>query len=86
MERKQCTEREAKDFVETTDRDREQFIRRYFHHDVSDPHLYDLVVNLADLPRDDAVELIVSAVKRHEQRALASRGSLVRPTSASSRH
>jgi cytidylate kinase len=86
MERKQCTEREAKDFVETTDRDREQFIRRYFHHEVSDPHLYDLVVNLADIPRDDAVELIASATKRHEQRALASRGTHVRQAFAGGRH
>jgi cytidylate kinase len=78
MERKQCSEREAKAFVETTDRDREQFIQRYFHHHVADPHLYDLIVNLANIPRDDAVELIASEVKRHEQRALASGDPLVR--------
>jgi hypothetical protein len=73
MERRQCTEREAKNFVETTDRDREQFIERYFHHRVADPHLYDIVVNLANIPRQDAVELIVTELKRHQQRALANR-------------
>ena len=77
MERRKCSEREAKAFVETTDHDREQFIQRYFHHDVSDPHLYDLVVNLANIPRDDAVELIVTEVIRHEQRALANGSPLM---------
>lgn len=64
-----CTEHEAKAFVETTDYNREQFVQRYFHHDLRDPHLYDLIINLAHIPRSQAIELIVDAAKHHEQRA-----------------
>jgi cytidylate kinase len=71
MERRQCTEREARSFVETTEDGRQQFVRRYFHHDVTDPQLYDLIINLARVPREDAVDLVVSEAKRHEQRVLA---------------
>jgi cytidylate kinase len=71
MERRSCSERDAKSFIESTDREREQFIRRYFHHEVSDPHQYDLVVNLAHIPRDEAVDVIVNGARRHAERALA---------------
>jgi hypothetical protein len=65
MDLRQCREREAKDFIERTDRGREQFVERYFHRDVSDPHLYDLMINLGYIPRAEAVDLIVAAVERH---------------------
>jgi cytidylate kinase len=71
MERRQCSEREAKSFIETTDREREQFVRRYFHHEVADPHQYDVVINLAQMPREEAIETIVSGAKRHAERAQA---------------
>ncbi len=72
MEKRHCTDREAATFIETTDSGREQFVQRYFHHDVKNPHLYDLVINLAHIPRDDAIDLIVSEAKRREQRVTAS--------------
>ncbi len=71
MERRQCNERQAKEFIETTDNGREQFVRRYFHHDISDPQLFDFVINLAHIPREEAIDVIASAAKRHEQRTLA---------------
>src|SRR3954463_9256808 len=46
MNLRACGEREAREYIETTDREREQFVQRYFHHDLSDPHLYNLVINL----------------------------------------
>jgi cytidylate kinase len=64
MEKRRCTEREAKAFVDNTDFARAHFVQRYFHHDVADPQLYDLVVNLAHLPRDAAVGLIAEECKR----------------------
>src|SRR5262249_19787424 len=39
MRLRNCSEREAKEFIETTDRGREHFVKRYFHKSVSDPHL-----------------------------------------------
>jgi cytidylate kinase len=58
MERKHCDRHAADKFVESTDRGRRDFVQRYFHHDSTDPHLYDLVINLAHVTMDDAVELI----------------------------
>ncbi|HVT29924.1 MAG TPA: cytidylate kinase family protein, partial [Lacipirellulaceae bacterium] len=77
-EKRQCTEREAEAFIEATDRGREQFVQRYFHHDITNPHLYDLVLNLGHMPREDAVDLIVSEAKRHEERVLAQQSCPVR--------
>ena len=82
MERKQCSEREAKTFIESTDREREQFVRRYFLHEVTDPHQYDLVVNLAHIPREEAVDVIVGGAKRHAERALASSRAEIQKTTA----
>jgi cytidylate kinase len=36
-------------------------VKRYFHHDVADPHLYDLVINLTDITPAAAAELILAA-------------------------
>ena len=68
MKTRQCNQRDAKKFVEETDDGRAQFVQRYFHRDISDPHLYDLVINLEHMSRDDAIDLIVSEAKRHEQK------------------
>lgn len=70
MDRRQCNEREAKDFIEATERGREQFVRRYFHHDTSNPHLFDLVINLAHIPREEAIEMISGAARRLAKRTL----------------
>jgi cytidylate kinase len=82
MERKHCSEREAKTFIESTDREREQFVRRYFLHEVTDPHQYDLVINLAHIPREEAVDVIVNGAKRHAERALASSRAEIQKTTA----
>lgn len=49
----------AAEYVERTDRERADFVQRYFHHDPEDAHLYDLVVNRDGLSAEDAAELIV---------------------------
>lgn len=69
ISQRNCTEREAKEFMEKTDSGREQFVERYFHHDIADPHFYDFVINLKYLPREEAIDLIVREAKRHEQQA-----------------
>jgi len=53
----------ARKRVERSDNDRQSFIEKYFHHDVANPHFHDLVVNVEQIPRDDAVNLIVDAVR-----------------------
>jgi cytidylate kinase len=66
-ERRQCSRHDAEKFVDETDIGRADFVQRYFHHDVADSHLYDLVINLERLPREVAVELIANEAKRLQQ-------------------
>ncbi len=51
------------EFVTTSDRNREAFVREHFRIDAADPHHYELVVNVEKLSRDDAVDMIVDAAK-----------------------
>jgi len=62
MQEKGLDAEAARQFVETTDRNRREFVRRYFHHDLDDPHVYDLVINVERIGIPGAVEQIVSAL------------------------
>lgn len=59
VDRLQLSPPAAEKFIDDTDKGRDDFVRRYFHRDVADPHLYDLVINLEHISRDAAVELIL---------------------------
>jgi cytidylate kinase len=59
MSQRQCSRQNAEKFVDATDKGRADFVRRYFHHDVADPHLYDLTVNLQQTSRQAAIDLIL---------------------------
>jgi cytidylate kinase len=63
-----CDEREARRMVDELDENRCNFVKRYFQHDVTDPHLYDLVINLGYLDRGDAVKLIAAEAMRHAEK------------------
>jgi len=52
----------AREFIEEVDRGRHEFVERYFHHDIDDPHLYDLVVNVERVGQPGAVAQILSAL------------------------
>lgn len=71
MERRQCSQHDAEQFINQTDKGRADFVQRYFHRDVADPHLYDLVVNLEHLPRLSAIELIATQAEQHHQRSVS---------------
>jgi cytidylate kinase len=60
MERRGCSRHDAEKYIDETDKGRADFVRRYFHHDVADPHLYDLVINLEHISHNAAVDLILS--------------------------
>jgi cytidylate kinase len=62
--RRQCSAEQARTFLEVTDNDRAKFVQRYFHRDVADPLLYDFTINLEFVPREVAVDMIVSECKR----------------------
>lgn len=55
---------ETQRYLGQTDRTRREFIREHFQRDVTDPHLYDLVLNLEYLDMAEAVDLIVSQCER----------------------
>lgn len=64
MQRRGMDHGQAKRYVEETDRGRREFVRRYFHHDVTDPHLYDLVINVAQVGAHGAAAVIVAAYEQ----------------------
>ena len=65
MQRDGVDQEQARHYLDQTDRARRAFIREYFQCDVTDPHLYDLVLNLEHLLLEEAGELIVSQCERH---------------------
>ena len=81
MDKRHVGMREAEKFVDDTDRGRAQFVQQYFHCDVADPHLYDLVINLEHVPRDTAVDLIASECHRRETATMAGSQAVVRSAS-----
>ncbi len=64
MRRLGFTEPEAQKYMREVDLGRREFVRRFFHHDIDDPHLYDLVINAEGLGPVGAVEQIVTAVRK----------------------
>jgi cytidylate kinase len=65
---------EAERWVDHTDRDRDNFLRHYFHSDADNPVGYDLVLNSERLGVEDCANLIVQQAKvmeAHAPRALA---------------
>ena len=46
MERRCLGFEEARDYVVKTDAGRQDCARQYYHHNIADPHLFDLVVNV----------------------------------------
>ena len=57
-------EKQAAEYVQNYDRDRIQYVRRYFGADVTDPHHYHLVINSGKLGTEEAARIIVEAASR----------------------
>lgn len=64
MRMKNCTREQAKRFIDETERARRDFVRTYFHRDITDPHAYDLLVNVENLGFQGATDLIVYTVNK----------------------
>jgi cytidylate kinase len=60
---------EARKRVTKSDQDRQAFIEKYFHQQITNPHTHDLIVNVEQLVQEDAVRLIVDAVHAWLKRA-----------------
>jgi cytidylate kinase len=59
---------EAAGFVESTDRERRRFIKDHFRKDVTDPLIYDLVLNTSRLSIEECADLVVEALLRLQAR------------------
>ena len=64
MARMSTSEAQARRFMLKTDHDRQEFVAKFFRRDVTDPHLYDLVLNVENLGLQGAVEQILVALSR----------------------
>jgi cytidylate kinase len=62
MEREGLNESEARRWMHMVDEGRREFVLRFFHRDIADPHHYDMVINSERCGPEDAVERIVAAV------------------------
>ncbi len=62
MVEKHMNERDAQHFILETDEGRREFVQRFFHHDINDPLLYDLVINVQHMGMAKAVEQIIAAL------------------------
>lgn len=56
-----CSLEEAEKRVRRRESRRRDFIKRTFHHDIGDPHHYDLVLNTGQMPLDAACDALVCA-------------------------
>jgi cytidylate kinase len=57
------SEREARSEIERIDRERLAFVRHHYHRNAADPSAYDLVVNTATVPGEQAVDVVVAAYR-----------------------
>jgi cytidylate kinase len=61
------TRKKAQAWIEAEDKARRRFIRRYFQVDVTDPLLYNLVVNVDRTPIDEAARIVGEAVLARQE-------------------
>jgi hypothetical protein len=55
-------EAEARKFIHEIDQGRREFVERFFHHDINDPHNFDLVINTEHLGIPGAAEHIIASL------------------------
>jgi cytidylate kinase len=70
-EQRQCTEREAAEWVDRIEKERNEFLQRRLNFDPTDPHQFDLVVNTSRLSIHESAEVIIQAFLRMETRGRA---------------
>lgn len=61
-ERTGIGESDARRHIVEVDQGRREFAEKFFHHDITDPHLYDLVINVERCGQAEAVAEILAAV------------------------
>jgi len=62
MEVYELTRKEAADFLKREDEARHNFVKRFYHKNIDDPLLYDLIINTGKCSYEEAAEIIGTAV------------------------
>ena len=62
-DRRKMSRSEAVDFIETEDRHRAEWNHHFFNRDMSDPRLYDMILNIGRLRVQEACEIIATAAR-----------------------
>jgi len=68
---------EAARYVESTDRERSRFIRQHFRKDLTDPMLYDLVLNASRLSVEECADIVIETLLRLQARNASVKQGLV---------
>lgn len=79
---KGISDREAGRWIETTERERVRFVQSNFGKDPTDPHHYDLVLNVSRLSVTECAETIIDTLHRMERREAPDAADGDRPASA----
>ncbi len=59
----QCDERVARARIDRIERERVEFIRQFFGKQKADPMRFDLMINLGRVTHDEAIEMIITALR-----------------------
>lgn len=62
MQRNNLSEADARRYIHEVDQGRGEFVKRFFHHDITDPHLCDLLINSERFGIEGAAEEIIAAL------------------------
>jgi cytidylate kinase len=61
---RQCDRAAALQLIRESDRGRRSFVKQYFNQDLGDVHLYDFVINRAQMSVEEIAQLIADQVRR----------------------
>jgi cytidylate kinase len=60
------TEKEARSMLKKVSRERDSFVKKYFKQDLTNPYLYDIMINNAEFKREDMVDVIITCMKQKD--------------------
>jgi len=73
IERENLDEPAARRYIQQKDAGRREFVERHYHHDIENPGIYDLVINVERIGIDGAVEQILAAACRQPAESVSVR-------------
>ena len=84
QDRRKMSRNEAVDFIDSEDKHRAEWNHYFFKTDMSDPQLYDMVLNIGRLRIPDACEIICTAARRESYRTTSTSEKTIRDLALSS--